>query len=103
MHVQAGQQRERAVPLVLVLDPEGPAGRGRQRRVGPFAGLDRRLGVEGQDPVAFTGGLSLVEPLVEVQDHGRFRLEVRVAGEDPRLVPPRAHRVLREDPQHRRC
>src|ERR1035437_673808 len=46
--------------------------------------------------------LTLVKALVEVQDHVRLRREVRVAGEDPGLVPPRLHRVLRQDPQQRR-
>ena len=65
VHVQAGQQREGAFALVLVLVADGPAGRGGQGGMQAVAGIDLRLGVEGQDPVAGTERLALVKPLVQ--------------------------------------
>jgi hypothetical protein len=56
VHVQAGQQREGALAPVLVLVADGPAGRGGQRGVQAAAGVDLRLGVEGQDPVTGPSG-----------------------------------------------
>jgi hypothetical protein len=56
VHVQPGQQRERVVADVFVLHPDGLAGRGGQGGVTAAAGLDGRLGVEGQDPVAGASG-----------------------------------------------
>ena len=53
------------------------------------------------DPVAGPERLALVKPLVQVQDHLRPGLEVRVAGGDPRLVLPGLDRVLSQDPQDR--
>ena len=97
-----GEQRERAVADVLVLYADRFPGRGGQRGVDAAAGLDGRLGVEGQDPVTGAERLPAVKPLVQAQDHIRFRREVRVAGEDPGLVLPRLDRVPRQDPQQRR-
>src|SRR6185437_3328756 len=59
-HVQAGEQGEGALALVLVLVADGPAGRGGQGGVQAAAGIDLRLGVEGQDPVTGTERLALV-------------------------------------------
>ena len=87
---------------VLVLHAGRLAGRGGQGLVDAAAGLDGRLGVKRQDPVAGTERLALVKPLVKVQDHRRLRREVRVPGVDPGLVLPRLDRVLRQDPQQRR-
>jgi hypothetical protein len=63
------------------------------------AGVDLRLGVEGQDPVTGSERFALVKPLVKVNDDLRLGLEVRVAGVDPRLVLPWPDRVLGQDPQ----
>jgi hypothetical protein len=65
------------------------------------AGIDLRLGVEGQDPVPGAEWGALVTALVQVHDHLRLGLEVRVAGVDPRLALPRLDRVLSQDPPHR--
>ena len=65
------------------------------------AGIDLRLGVERQDPVTGAERLALVAALVQVHDHLRLGLEIRVAGVDPRLVLPRLDRVLSQDPQDR--
>jgi hypothetical protein len=46
VHVEPGQQGERAVADVFVLDTYGLAGGGRGGRVAAAAGLDRRLGVD---------------------------------------------------------
>ena len=51
VHVEPGQQGERAVPDVFVFDPYRLAGRGGQGLAAAPAGLDRRLGVEEQDAV----------------------------------------------------
>jgi len=80
VHVQGGEQGEGALALVLVLVADGPAGRGGQRGVQAAAGVDLRLGVNGQDPLPGTERLALVAALVQVQDDLRSRLEVRVAG-----------------------
>ena len=61
---------------------------GRAGGVAAGAGLDGRLGVHPDDPVAGPQPFALVVPLVEVEDHGGLGGEARVAGEDPRLVPP---------------
>ena len=83
VHVQAGQQREGAFALVLVLVADGPSGRGGQGGMQAAAGIDLRLGAGGQDPVAGAERLVLAAALVKVQDHLRPGFEVRVAGEDP--------------------
>jgi len=101
VHVQAGQQREGAFAPVFVLVADGPAGRGGQGGVPAAAGVDLRLGVEGQDPVTGAERLALVAALVQVHDDLGPGLEVRVAGVDPRLVLPRLDRVLGQDPQDR--
>jgi hypothetical protein len=44
------------------------------------AGIDLRLGVEGQDPVTGAERLALVKALVQVHDHLRLGLEVRSRG-----------------------
>src|ERR1019366_6740616 len=64
------------------------------------AGLDGGLGVHRDDAVARPQRLALVEPLVQVEDHLGFGGEVRVAGEDPRLVLPGLDGVLGEDAAH---
>ena len=89
------------MPDVFVLDPGGLAAPGRGGGVAAAAGLDRGLGVHGQDAVAGPQPPALVKPLVQVQDHGRLRGEVRGARGDPRLVLPGLDRVLGQDPQHR--
>ena len=80
-----------------MLDPHGPAARGRGGGTAAAAGLDGGLGIDRQDPVA------RLEPsaLVEVQDHGRPGGEVRIARGDPGPVLPGLDRVLGQDPQHR--
>ena len=108
LDVQAGEQRERPVTDVFMLHAGRFAGRGGQGLVDAAAGLDGRLGVKGQDPVPGAERLTLVNPLVKVQDHRRLGREARVPGVDPGLVLPRPDRVLRQDPQqgchrHRRA
>jgi hypothetical protein len=44
------------------------------------AGVDLRLGVEGQDPVTGAERLAVVIALVQVHDHLRLGLEVRSRG-----------------------
>jgi len=51
VHVQSGQQGEGACALVFVLVADGSAGRGGPGGMQAAAGIDLRLGVEGQDPV----------------------------------------------------
>ncbi|MGH3231056.1 MAG: LLM class flavin-dependent oxidoreductase [Streptosporangiaceae bacterium] len=97
-----GKRTNESIAAIRQLHPGRPSGPGGHRRVDPAPGLNRRLGVERQDPVTRPERLSLVKPLVEVQDGLRLRREVRVARIDPGLVPPRFHRVLRQEPQHRR-
>ena len=101
VHVERGQQGQGAVADVFVLDSRGLAGRGRGGGVAVSAGLDGRLGVHRQDPVARRQPYALVVPLVQVEDDRCPGGEVRVAGEDPRLIPPGLDRVLGQDPQHR--
>ena len=72
VHVQAGQQREGALALVLVLVADGSAGRGGQGGMQAAAGIDLRLGIEGQDPVTGAERLALVVALVQVHDHLRL-------------------------------
>jgi hypothetical protein len=92
VHVQAGQQRERALAPVLVLVADGPAGRGGQGGVPAAAGIDLRLGVEGQDPVTGAERLALVAALVQVHDDlgpgGQFR-----AGPPARRHPGRGRQL----------
>ena len=45
--------------------------------------------------------LALEDPGVEIQRPGRLDGEVRISGEDPHAMPPRADRVGVEDPPHR--
>ena len=80
--------RARAPADILMLDPYGSAARGRDGGTAAAAGLDGRLGVDRQDPVAGLQPPALVVALVEVQDHGRPGFEVRGAGRDPGLVLP---------------
>src|SRR6516165_1323234 len=101
MPVEGGQQGQGAMADVFVLDPYRRAPRGRDGGPAPAAGLDGRLGVHGQDPVARLQPHALVVALVQVQDHGCLGFEVRVAGPDPGLVLPGLDRVLGQDPQYR--
>jgi hypothetical protein len=99
VHVEAGQQGERAVAHVFVLDAHGLAGGGRGGGVATAAGLDGGLGVEGQQPVTGPQRLPLIEPPVQVEDDFRLGFEVRGAGIDPGPVLPGLDRVLGQDPQ----
>ena len=63
------------------------------------AGIDLRLGVEGQDPVTGAERLALIAALVQVHDDLGPGLEVRVARDHPRLVLPWPDRVLGQDPR----
>ena len=92
MHVEAGQQRERAVRTYSCSTRTGlpgAAGALAWSGRGPGSTASRR----GQDPVTGPQRLPAVKPLVEVEDHARLGLEVRVAGVDPGLVLPRPDRV----------
>src|SRR5215831_282582 len=101
-YVQSGEQREGALALVFVLVADRPAGRGGQGGVQAAAGIDLRLGVDGQDAVGGGERPPVVAVLVQVKDDLRLGLEAGVAGVDPGLVLPRLDRVLSQDPQHRR-
>jgi hypothetical protein len=79
-HVQAGQQYEGALTPVLVLVADGPAGAGGHSGMPAAAGVDLRLGIEGQDPVTGPERLALISALVQVHDHLCPGLEVRVTG-----------------------
>src|SRR5579863_5010837 len=50
--------------------------RGRDGGTAAAAGLDGRLGVDGEDPVARLEPRALVVPLVQVHDHRRLGFEV---------------------------
>jgi hypothetical protein len=65
---------------VFVRVADGPAGRGGQGGMQAAAGIDLRLGVEGQDPVTGAERFAGVIALVQVHDDLRLGLEVRVAG-----------------------
>jgi hypothetical protein len=60
-------------------------------------GLDARLLVGADDAILGTEGLSPPSTGVKVEDHAGLLGEVRVAGEEPVLVPPGLDRVTVED------
>jgi hypothetical protein len=99
VHVEGGEQRQRAVTEVFVFDTHRRmAGSGWADPVTAFTGLDGGLGVDGDDPVTRPERFTLIKALVEVEDHGRLGCEIGVAPEDPRLVSPGFDRVLDQDP-----
>ena len=101
MHVIGGQVGQRPASVVLVLDPHQPGLAGRQRRVAAAAGLDGSLLVRADHELPPGQPPSLEDPGVEVQHHRRFDREVRVPGEDPRPIKPRADGIRSQRPPHR--
>ena len=62
----------------------------------PTARLNARLFVRGKDAILGTQGLSLPQPLVEIEDGGRPFQELRIARENPASITPRSNGVLTE-------
>ena len=85
-------------PLVLVLDPRRPRpGPGPSAGMAADARLDARLLVGADDAVSRVERLALPRARVQVEDPPGLLGELRVAREDPVLVPPRLDGVGVED------
>ena len=67
----------------------------------PGSGLDRRLLIRAHHEIAGLEQLSFPPALVQIEDPPGLHGEVRIAGEDPRAIVPRADRVLCEPPPDR--
>jgi len=93
---------ERPDPLVLELDPREPPWAGRDTGMAAGERLELRLFVCADDVVVGAEPDTVDAAGVEVQDAGRLRGELRVAGEDPRPIAPRLERVGVQPATHRR-
>ena len=93
--VQRGEQRRRAVALVIVGHRGGATARQRQRRLGPLQGLTLGLLVHAQHHRGLRG--------IQVQpdDIDELGLEVRIVGQLERLHPPRAQLPRPPQTRHR--
>ena len=96
-NVPSGKILQRASSLVLVFDSHGASRSCRQSWVTPDAGLDARLLIRTDDVVPATKWFALPRPSVQVQDAFSFFGELRVAWEDPVLVPPGFDRIRVEN------
>lgn len=81
--------------------PHRPPRARRQGRVDAPAGLEAGFLI-GADHVLVTGQrLAVSDPLVQAEHAGGLETEVRVAGKDPRPVPPGPEHVSGQPAAHR--
>jgi hypothetical protein len=100
MHIPSGQIGPGAGPCVLMFDAQRPPRPGRLRRMAPRAGLDARLFVGAEHVLARPQGHPLPAAFVEIEDPAGLERELRIAGEEPAAVAPRAQGILAEPAPH---
>ena len=100
VYVPRGHVLQGAAAVVLVLGGCRPPGRG-EGGVTAEASLDRGLLVGRDHIVVFAQWLALPGSGVQVGHPRGLGLEIRVAGEDPRWMPPGADGVLGQPPPDR--
>src|SRR5271166_2128390 len=96
-NVPSSQVLQGSPSLVLMLHAHRTTRRGRKRRVTSDARLNARLLIRADDVVSAAQRFALPGASVQVQDAPSFFGELRVAGEDPVLIPPWLDRVRVED------
>ena len=96
-NVPSGQVLQGSPSLVLMLHAHGTTRRGRKRRVTSDARLNARLLIRADDVVSVAQRFAVPGASVQVQDSPGFFGELRIAGEDPVLIPPGFDRVRVED------
>ena len=99
--VVGGQILQRALALVLVLDPHHSGLARRQGGVAATPGLDRGLLIRADHELALAERFAVEDPGVEVQRSGRLGREVRIPREDPAAVLPWLEDVLGQPAAHR--
>ncbi len=87
-NIPSSQVLQGSAPLVLMLDAHRPLGARRQSRVASNPGLDARLLIRADDIVPAAQPAALPGAGVQIQDATRLLGELRVAREDPVLIPP---------------
>src|SRR5664280_933879 len=94
MDVPGGEVGERALALVLVLDPARASGCRRRPGMDPRPGLNARLLVGADDVLVGAQRFTLPAAAIEIEDAPGFPFEVGIAGEDPAPVRPGPQGVL---------
>src|SRR3954453_1615619 len=100
--VVGGQIGQGAAAAVFELGAPDAPGRRWQVPVAPGQRLQLGLLIGAEHVLVLTQGLAGPDPGVEVEHPGSLDGEARIAGEDPRVVPPRADRVGGQPATHRR-
>jgi hypothetical protein len=94
VNIPRGDVGAGAVAPILVLHPHPASRRGRGDRVASLSDLNLGLFVGREDVLIAAERLAVPDAMVEIQDAGGLRCEVRISGKDPAPSGPRAESIL---------